>query len=160
MTIVDDTLAELIAAIPRVMAAPTGDLGFGSDLSCRDDLTQNMVEVPGDSIQAVAEANYRRITTPRGSLLDDPDYGIDVREFLHQPATTQRQSEIAAIIRAELLKDDRNDEISVSLQSTNAGRDWTIYIDGQTAEGPFSLTIALTDGAALLKDITANATVA
>jgi hypothetical protein len=156
MTIVTDAIAELTSQLVRVVDAPSGELGFGSDLSCGDDITPDAAELPGDSILAVAQANYRRLNTPRGRVPDDPEYGIDLCAFLHEPMTSHRQDELGGIIRSELRKDDRNDPDSLSVQIEASLRGLKIAIQGKTETGTFSMTMALENGAMLLKEIAAN----
>lgn len=152
MTIVEDTIAELTAALTRDVDIPEGEFGFGTDLSCSTDLTPDCAEVDPFSADAVREANFRRLTTPRGSLLDDPFYGIDVASFLHEPMTLKRQAEIVGIITNELSKDDRNDPESLAVTLTVSGlRLLGIDARGQCAAGPFSLTIAIQNGEAMLR---------
>lgn len=159
MTIVHDKIAEYTAALMPIVAAPTGDLGFGTDLSCVDDLTYDMAEIDGDTALAVAQSNYRRITTPHGSVPDDPDYGMDIRQFLQRGLTRNSVIEIPGAVRGELEKDDRNKVESLSVAMTPAVdlKSFDLDIRGETADAPYSLTLAVTDGAVLLKEIQANA---
>ena len=155
MSIVTDAIAAFTANLTRIVDAPTGDLGFGSDLSCTDDITADAAEIDGDSVLAVAQSNYRRLITPRGMVQDDPDYGTDLCTFLHEPMTQQRQQEVIGIIRSELLKDDRNETIDVTVVAATL-RTLALAVNGTTATGDFSLTMALTDGQVLLKELVAN----
>lgn len=159
MTIVTGTIAKYTAELARVVAMPTGDLGFGSDLSCTDDLTANMLEIPGDSPLAVAQANFRRLTTARGTVPDDPDYGLDVREFLNHGLTQKSLQEIPGQVRGELGKDDRNDRASLTVEMTIGPdfKSFELMVRAQAATGPYSFTLAVVDGAALLKEISSNA---
>lgn len=158
MGIVQDQIAAYTAALTRNVAAPTGDLGYGSDLSCRDDVTADMAELPGDSPEAIAQANYRRLITPRGSLPDDPDYGLDIQGYLSVGMTAKEIAEIPGEIQLELAKDDRNVESSLAVTLTQgAAGSFKIAIAGETANGPFSLTFAVVDGTAALESINGEA---
>lgn len=159
MTIVTDTIADYTAELVPVVAAPTGDLGYGSDLSCVDDLTSDMAEVAGASTQAVAEAIYRRLTTPHGSVPDDPDYGLDLLEFLNRGLTRRSLFEIPGFIRGELDKDDRilTDALSVTMATSPDLKSFEVNIRCEDAGAPYSLTLAVTDGVVLLTEIQANA---
>jgi hypothetical protein len=57
--------------------------------------------------QLMNEAVIKRITTPRGGLFYDPDYGVDVREYLNAPIDDARLFELQGLIEAELEKDER-----------------------------------------------------
>jgi hypothetical protein len=133
------------------------DLGYGSDLWCVDDLKETMDEIPNsDSPLAIAQANYRRLRTSRGQLYDDLDYGLDIRSFVNKGVTVAELQSIAGQIRNELLKDDRNESIVVTMtpnESNFPGTGYEIRIDGVTAQGPFTLTLALTDADVLIKEI-------
>lgn len=152
MTIVQDQIAAYTAELTRTVTSPTGDLGYGSDLSCRDDLTSNMVEIRGDSPEAIAQANYRRLITPRGSVSDDPDGGLDIQGYLSIGLTAKEIAEIPGEIVLELSKDDRNVASTLACELTQgAGGSFKIAITGETAAGPFSLTFAVVDGVAALE---------
>jgi phage baseplate assembly protein W len=88
----------------------------------------------------VAEAILRRWTTPRGALIDDPNYGWDVMDLVSDdlgPADTQHAQQQLA---AEAQKDERVQRARVTL---------TLKIDGtldiealiMTANGPFRMVV-------------------
>lgn len=54
---------------------------YGTDLSCVVDLDAGLAEVTGNTL--LAQALARRLITPRGGLLDDPNYGYDLTQFLN-----------------------------------------------------------------------------
>lgn len=140
MSIVREALAQLLAELPTP-AAPTAVAteGFGSDLSCVEDLTPDMAELASADVLVVAQAALRRLTTPRGALLDDPDYGLDVQAYVHKAMTPAELRAMAGQIRLELLKDDRIEDAQVTVTPDGASR-FSISIRGVTATGPFELT--------------------
>lgn len=152
MTIVHDKIAEFTAELEREVETPTGDLGYGSDLSCTDDIRPNADEIPGDSLRGLAESNYRRVTTRRGSIPDAPDDGVDINDYLNQGITPEKLAEIPGILKNELEKDDRNRDIAVVMTPTGA-ETFDVAISGTAAAGPFSLTFAVQNGEATLKEI-------
>lgn len=83
--------------------APTPS--YGSDLDCLSDLTGAMAETSG--LHMLTQALCRRLITPRGTLIDDPNYGFDVRQFLGADLGPADIARIQAGIDAELLKDER-----------------------------------------------------
>ena len=120
--------------------------GLGSDLSCAFDLEAGMVELSGDDPRLVAQACIRRLSTPRGALLDDPDYGFDLLRELRSPARPEALVALPSLIRAELTKDDRVGSLDIRatlLPSTKAPT-VELVIRGDTAAGPFTLTGNLT----------------
>lgn len=139
MSIVKEALAALLAELPAPVATPAADDGFGSDLSCVTDLTPDMAELASDDVLVVAQAALRRLTTPRGALLDDPDYGLDVQSYVHKAMTTAELRAMAGQIRLELLKDDRIEDADVTATPAGENR-YSLSIRGVTAAGPFELT--------------------
>ncbi len=160
MSFLIDQIAARVAVLSRVLPVPTGDLGFGSDLSCTDDITADAAELAGNDPLLVAQAVYRRLITARGALPDDPDYGFDVRGLCGKPLTRQQMTEIPGRVRAELQKDDRILDETLIVTITPAGGisngDFDLDIQGETADGPFSLTLGVSDAEALLKEIRGN----
>jgi phage baseplate assembly protein W len=159
MTIVHDKIAEYTAELEALVAPPTGDLGYGGDLSCTDDLTADMAELDEHDPLLVAQSNYRRLRTPRGSLPDDPDYGFDLVELLNQGLTVRSAQEIEGQVRGELEKDDRNDMSALTVTVTLSGdlKAFDLDIRSISADAPYTLTLAVTDGGVLLKEIQSNA---
>lgn len=146
-------IAEYVAATSRTVESPTGDLGFGADLSCADDLAEDWSELPGSDVRLVAESVYRRLTTARGTLLDDPDYGLDLRSYLHRGQTQAELLAMRGAIRSEVLKDDRVDDANLTVELIRSGVELVITIAGTASEAPFALTLAVSDGGTLLQEI-------
>jgi len=123
--------------------AASSAIDFGVDLICATDLDPGFRELAADDPRLVAEACLRRLQTPRGGLIDDPDYGYDVREILRTPMTRDQLAAVPARIRAELAKDDRILSLDVDVQqlSTEAVR---LVIHAETDVGPFDLTGPIT----------------
>lgn len=152
---VRDAIAAELATLTRVVDAPVEPFGYGSDLSCADDLTEYCDEVNGGSKLALGQALYRRVTTPRGSLIDDPDYGLDVPGFLNRGATQRELAGLAGAIRNELVKDDRVEsaQAQVTIESQRSMRVAIEITPVDASIAPFGLTFAVKDGAAMLEEI-------
>lgn len=116
---------------------------FGSDISCVAGLDPNFTLTSGAA--CVAQAIARRLTTPRGGLFYDPNYGTDVREILAAKIDRRRLEDWRARIETEVRKDDRVASVSASLVYLPATGILTIRIDGTLGTGPFTLTLAVTD---------------
>jgi hypothetical protein len=121
--------------------------GFGTEIYCTDRLRTGKY-VSGRI--ALAQAIFRRLTTPRGTLrggAEEETYGIDLPGFVGRTATKIAVAALPGIVRNELLKDDR---IADALVTVNAQTDTnglaTLYIDIDVVtvdeEEDFSLTIA------------------
>lgn len=112
---------------------------FGLDLSCTDDLDPLLGEVTG--VELIKQAVHRRLITPRGQLIDDPDYGLDLFSFLSADMTAAELATIPSQVDGEILKEDE-----VSNSTTTATWDprtstLTLDIACETALGPFSLVL-------------------
>jgi len=145
--------------VPAVIVTPPdGDLGYGIDLSCTDDLTANMAEIDPNSPAAVEEAIYRRITTPHGTLKylgEDPDYGRDVTAFLSTATTAVDIQAQQDLLAAECLKDDR--VASCTCTITQMGTDtFSVSITGLLQSGQtYNLVETFATGAQLIEDMNA-----
>lgn len=107
-----DTLPS-VAAPPPVLVAPPSPAppvpvdvyGLGIDLDCLYDITPSLSLTSGPD--NLAKALARRLITPRGALFYDPDYGLDVREYLHAGVTAVELATLPEAIAAEVEKDPR-----------------------------------------------------
>jgi len=124
--------------------------GFGQDTYCYDEILPGRL-VSGPEL--VAQAVYRRLTTPRGTL-DDGDegavYGLDLLGFIGTVGTRNAIDAIPEAVRSEVLKDDRVDSVEAGVDAT-IGTDGavalSITVDAQLADetGSFTLTIGVSD---------------
>jgi hypothetical protein len=151
-TSIDTQIAELVRLVPQ----PREPLGYGSDLSCVSDLTVDLDEVDPFSMQAIGEAAIRRLTTARAALLDDRDYGIDVRAYCNRGTTLAELAELGGRCALELAKDDRIESARVTVTRDANGSALSISVVITAADptlAPFTLTFAVTSGAAVLEAI-------
>lgn len=153
---VRDFLAAYLENVERIVDPPEPPLGFGSDMSCVDDLTEDMAEVDGRTTRALAEALIRRIGTPRGSVLDAPDYGIDLRSYLHRGSTQAELLGLAGDVANEWRKDDRVERVEVEINVIELGRilrgRGRVY-PADPSINPFTLTFGITDAAVAIEEI-------
>lgn len=151
-----DALSVLEAELIPATGASTADLGYGSDLYCDGDATDDFRELPGTDSTLVVQAILRRITTPRGTLLDDSGYGDDVSRMLHQGMTMADKKSAADMLSAEVLDDDRVASCSVEL--TDIPQGLNVRIRGELADGkgPYSLTVVASGESTLLVEMHAN----
>ncbi|GAC1536293.1 MAG: hypothetical protein NVS3B10_00050 [Polyangiales bacterium] len=123
-------------------------LNYGHDLSLLADLDPAMVEVDGRT--ALAQALARRIQTPRGTLLDDPNYGTDVTGEIDADLTPAQVAAIAGNVDQEFLKDERVLSSATTLTTTSAGggnvaaASLTLTSNIVDSLGPFKLTLLAT----------------
>lgn len=115
---------------------------YGTDVSCVSDFSAESREVSGPA--NVAEALARRLTTPRGWLIRNLDYGTDLREYLGIEYTSRVQSKIISETKAECLKDERVLAVSVSVDSFDtSGRTLSLRISVTLADGPFTFVLTV-----------------
>jgi len=149
-------IAEELALLTQTVSFPSGDLGYGSDISCDFDVDPSVAEVDPFSTLGVAQSLVRRLDCPRGENPDDPNYGIGLRQMLNRGVTGAEIRQLAGQIRAELFKDDRVDSLTVVVTPANLARTLTVEIrvvPVGTVGGPFRLTLNASDSAVLLEEI-------
>ena len=117
---------------------------FGRDISCTKGLRTGRF-VTGTRL--LAEAIYRRLTTPRGTLLggeEEAFYGLDLADLIGSTDTDSDAKTLPGRIRNELSKDERVEDVQVSVEEIEDGpaRAFRIVIDVKSAAGPFSLQLA------------------
>ena len=78
---------------------------YGTDLSGISDLDASMSETTG--LTGLGQALARRISTPRGTLVDDPNYGYDVTAELNDDLAPSDLPRIGSSVDAEFKKDER-----------------------------------------------------
>src|SRR5262249_10221601 len=96
----------------------------------------------------------RRLQTIRGSLPWDPDCGYDLRSLLRGSLTVGELSRASAALAGEGEKDERVEAASARVVADQGTLRVTIEID--TAQGPFSLVLAVNDVTVELLAITAT----
>ncbi len=97
-------------------------------------------------LRLVAEACYRRLTTPRGTLRggdEEANYGLDLMELVGVTNLRAVEASLPGRIRAELEKDPRIESVSVDVLVTKvaAMATFTITIECVTGIGPFTLQV-------------------
>lgn len=113
---------------------------FGFDLSCTTDLDPLMVEVSG--LALLGQAVYRRFITPRGSVIDDPNYGFDLQTLLNDDLDPQDVGQITASIQNECVKDERILSATASVVIVPPGI-LNVTLNLTSALGPFKLVLAV-----------------
>lgn len=122
------------------MASPTTDFGSAWGTPLGQDLSMPSYIASGN--QAVAEAILRRWTTTRGQLIDDPDYGENVYDFVSDDLSTTDIANAQQKLAAEAQKDERVLKAVVQVTLTIAGT-LTIAAVITTATGPFKLVLSV-----------------
>jgi hypothetical protein len=112
---------------------------YGTDLSCVFDLDPMGAMVTGRTL--LSQALIRRISTPRGRLLDDPNYGFDVTDALGDDVTAADVAQIGSGMDSEFLKDERVvSSVTVVTFARGILNTTSTITDGT---GPFSLVLSI-----------------
>jgi phage baseplate assembly protein W len=120
------------------------DESFGVDLEWRDDLSATAREITGEEL--LEQEVHHRLSTPRGALITDPDFGMDLRAELSQKASSTRRASLIARIRGELTKDDRI--LDVKGKATWTGNTVDVQLKIYPSDGqPFDMVLGVTDAA-------------
>ena len=119
---------------------------YGIDLSATDTIDATRT-VTGERL--LAEAAYRRLITPRGKLRYAPNYGLCLSDLLNADVTNDFLAGIPALVRAELLKDERLQEVNVTYSVDRTAAPSiaiTLDIEGIAKDGgEFSLVLKATE---------------
>jgi hypothetical protein len=153
--IVRDAIAASIASLTQIVRTPTPPLNRGVDLVCIDDLDPRMTETDPDSTESIAQDAYHRITTTRGTMPDDEDYGRDVRQYLSGTADNAAILLAQGDLAREIAKDDRVDDVQVNI-TVDGARSMRVQIviePANPALDSFEMVVTVTDGATLLEII-------
>ena len=95
---------------------------YGTDISTITsagvvDLDEYFRVVSGST--CVLHAVVKRLTTPYGGLVDDQDYGFDLRDLVNRSLSKPELRGAVAQIEAQCLEDERVDEADVDLSVLN-----------------------------------------
>lgn len=126
---------------PSNVSSLQPQVDYGSSWSCVDDLTMPSVLVKGNRV--VAEAVARRLITRRGQLVDDPNYGFALTDYLEADLPPAELARIRAGVQAECVKDERVSGATATV--TLAGAVLVVVIVLTVATGPFTLVLSVSD---------------
>jgi hypothetical protein len=115
----------------------------GGDLDVVTDLPGPYFRV-ASGLRNIGNALARRLTTERGGLFYAPNYGLDVRQYLNAGMTPQQLSQVQGDIAAEVGKDARIDNPTVTVVQNLPAARMDITIACELAEGPFEFVLGVT----------------
>lgn len=128
---------------------------YGRDTSCTTGRRSGRL-VTGPRL--VAEAIYRRLTTPRGRLRggkDEQSYGMDLTDLIGQATSRARVAAMGGQIALEVEKDARILSADVSVVATDIGPgvELTVTVRATLREGgSFVLVLAVSEATVALLD--------
>ena len=103
------------------------------------DLDPGMSEVTG--LPLFVQRCVRRLTTPRGSVVDCPNDCIDLRSFMRGNALTSTPANLQIQVQREMVKEQG--VLSCVAGVTYQSETLTVSMQLTTAFGPLTLTLAL-----------------
>jgi phage baseplate assembly protein W len=115
---------------------------LGTDISCVTSLDPACKEVTGRL--CLLQALARRLSTPRGRLINDPNYGFDLTQYINDDVSPLDLARIKAGAEAECLKDDRVLGVDITLTLSLAGV-LLVAIVVTDIEGAFTSVLSVTD---------------
>lgn len=117
-------------------------------MSCTRDVSRVPRMVTGN--EAVIQALFRRLITPRGRLPEDLSYGTCVEDWLGETVTAADITSLRQAITAECLKEPEVRRVQVETDWSPATRTLRIRITAIGPDGSFSFTASTTDGTGLV----------
>jgi hypothetical protein len=118
---------------------------FGTDLALDADLdlTADGGLVDGDDL--MRQVAQIRLSTPRGSVIDAPDDGIDLVEWLSRAMGPDEIASLEGTIEAELLKDERFTSARAIVDASTVLSDGIMVVELElaTANGPFEMVLGV-----------------
>jgi hypothetical protein len=133
------------------MTIPTTD--YGVDVAMNASMTgmdPAMKMVSGR--RALAEALVRRLQTPNGRLIDDPDYGYDLLGELNDDVDPSAVGRIGAQAASECQKDER--VIACTATASFTLGVLTVGLVVTDSKGPFRLVVAASGATVSLLQVT------
>lgn len=143
-----------LAELTEAVSLPEAPHYYGSDMWCESDLDAGMIEVT-DSALVVAQYCVRRLDTPEG-LPDDDDWGISLADYLNRPTERSELDSLEGQIVAELVDDDRVDEVTAKVTASSDTKTLTVELRIVATDpyvNDFSLIATVSDVGVLLEEM-------
>jgi hypothetical protein len=143
------------AAGTATRSSSTAPYGYGCDIWCESDVDPLWREVSDDAL-VLAQHCVRRIDTPNG-LPDDDVWGLSLADYCNRPTTRRELDALEGAIVAELVDDDRIDEVHAVVEASTDCTTLTVtlrIVPVDPLVGDFSLTLSASDAGVLLEEMT------
>lgn len=152
--IVKAAIAASLAELETTSSIPSEPYGYGGDVWCEADVDPRWREIADDAL-VLAQHCVRRLDTPSG-LPDDDEWGMSLHDYLNRPTTRRELYGLEGAIVAELVDDDRIDEVRATVEASADGSTLTVSLRITPMDplvGEFALTVSVTDTGALLEEM-------
>lgn len=113
---------------------------FGTDFSALPDLNFNLKS----GLQNLEEALLRRLSTPRGGLFYDEQYGMDIRGYLNETFTASVEYELRVLSARQCETDERVLEVNVEVLQFNTSS-IELKLNVQTNGGEVTKILSITN---------------
>lgn len=153
--IVQAAITSGLAELEVTSSIPTAPYGYGGDMWCEADIDPRMTEV-SDSALVLAQHCVRRLDTPSG-LPDDDDWGLSLQDYLNRPTTREELYALEGEIVAEIVDDDRIDEVQAAVEASTDCTTLTVslrIVPTDPLVNDFSLTLSVSDAGVLIEEMT------
>jgi len=143
-----DAIDAEIATLAQIVPLPSGDLGYGVDLSCVTDVTPMLDETDPNSVRGIGEMAIRFLISERGSIPDAPDRGYNIYRLLAKAMSADDIQAEQRAISNEVIQDDRiaSADTSMLLVTRTQLQLRVSCVPSDLSLGPFDLIIAIADG--------------
>lgn len=155
----NDTFAAAMAVqLSELTAVPVpalGEPGYGRDLDCVSDCSDDFREIGPDTPLIIIQALARRYQTPNGSLIEDRDYGCDLCGSLHVGMTQAELRKLHTAAVGEALKDERIETASIRISfksETNTLTLAALITPRDPRLEPFPMVLTITEAAVLISE--------
>ncbi len=93
-----------------------------------------------------------RLTTDRGSVLDAPDDGINLTDWLSRGMTLADAGSLSGVIENEILKDERFVAVRASVDISNliTAQEFMVTLELDAGDGPFPLVLSVSAAAGVV----------
>ncbi len=92
----------------------------------------------------LGQALAHRLTTERGNLFYDQNYGTDTRDWLNETIDAIFLARARVQVQQECQKDERVQNVTCYISYDQSTATLTILVNGYTAIGPFSFVFSVT----------------
>jgi phage baseplate assembly protein W len=137
------TATEIIplVALPEPALSANALAQFGIDFACVDDITPSFTLAAG--LKNLGMALARRFSTPRGGLWYDPEYGLDLRQFVDMDVSSAEVNNLPKECAAEARKDERIHDADVRIRFQRRAATMKVTINGLWLDGPYRLVLGV-----------------
>lgn len=101
-----------------------------------------------DATVILGQAIEMRLSTQRGTLWTDPEYGLPLSDYVNEDLTQQKLIRIQSEVRSEIEKDERVNSATVKATAVSGAKGLSLRLEMQISPSnapSFPLTLDITD---------------